>query len=225
MKMNEAWSHSKVTPDEVLPFPLLHQKYPSTKKMSLKRFEVGLCYLLVALAVQVKVANAGPIPCPNDVSIQGYTNKTILNEDIVKFQGDSTNTLTTCILCPGTTFRYTSDDMESLYLHHANTILQCGADGSSSNNCVLELAGSTVLELLVVFGNNSLVQGLTFTQDSEAKIEYQSGIANVYNSLEGLPLRGMWKLQVCIFICLFQHGSHLISSHLIYQVEFKPSRP
>ena len=138
--------------------------------------------MIVCQSSDVKVAvvvNAEPTACPNDASVQGYSNKTILNQDL-EANSDSTGTY---IICPGTTIRFTGDDWTPVNVLGSNGVtIQCGTDGSSSNNCIFEQAGSSVEPLMATFADNTVIQGLTFSQDSSGAVDYGSNVCSVNNS-------------------------------------------
>lgn len=90
----------------------------------------------------------------------------------------------TYILCPGKTYSIGSLDATTansldtsvpLVFGRTNIHVVCGVDGKSSNNCVLE-GGSTQLQVMNAFEgalasvDNSLVQGVTFTQGLDINI-------------------------------------------------------
>lgn len=137
-------------------------------------------FALAALAAMPVIAQdepayVGRAPCPTNSSLIGYTNTTALNLDVIAdmdfiINGGSPPDFFHYILCPDTTFKIArhigqGEDLEGespIIPGLSNTIISCGEDGDSKNNCLITGGDFHFFFPDFVIAKDTWLVGLTF---------------------------------------------------------------
>lgn len=114
----------------------------------------------------------GPSQCETDKSVIGYSDMTVLGEDMyvqaydvhVNDEKEEENYLYK--LCPDTTFDMDSFDLSKTIMPLLNnTVVQCGNDGKSTDNCMLYSGQVQIILTIGAILNGIEFRGLTFTEN------------------------------------------------------------
>jgi len=140
-----------------------------------------------ALALGVNMVTAQPeyvgrVPCPSNSSLLGYTNTTLLNDDIVAdmkwvFDGGEEPEFYQYVLCPQTEFIVAKQIGEQEAVGEspiipglANSFFTCGEDGNSENNCVITGGDFHFYFPDFVIAEEVYIMGVTFTNVNGASV-------------------------------------------------------
>lgn len=148
-----------------------------------------ICFAFLACTAKIAVAQdepelTGMVPCPTNSSLMGYTNTTALNLDIIAhvkhlFDGNDPPDFYHYVLCPETTFNIAKldspfggqqDGMDPIIPGLSNTIISCGEDGMSTNNCIMKGGDVHFYFPDFVIAKEVFLAGITFESVEGASI-------------------------------------------------------
>jgi len=114
----------------------------------------------------------GPETCSKDTSMKGYSDLSVLSADMyaeafkVHIEGKEEEKEYVYRLCPETTYDMDSADLSKTIMPLLNnTSIECGKDGSSSNECFLISGQVQVILSIGIFLKNIRFKGLKFSEN------------------------------------------------------------
>jgi len=162
-----------------------------SKRIAKEMAQKGKLLIVSILACTAKIAVGqdehpvlyeGRVPCPSNSSLMGYTNTTLLNDDIVLdmkhvYTGGVIPDFFHYILCPDTTFKIESQ-MEGAIIEGdspiipglSNSLFTCGEEGNSEDNCIMEGGYFHFYFPDFVIADQVYVSGITFSSSKGASV-------------------------------------------------------
>jgi len=132
-----------------------------------------------------------------------YTNTTLLNQAMLALTINDTSTWQyTFVLCPNTVFVMGDESNptgQAPCALRSNMMIQCGASGSSSNNCTLTGGSMQVVSLMAAYNEQvtvqDMIQGLT--------LEYAANVAVWLNNAGSISIIDcIFRVRLCLCVCV-----------------------